>query len=80
MRQGDHFSPFLFLLAEEGLYVMMTTMVESNIFTGYRVGLHSPTVISHLQFADDSLLFRVKSWANVRAMCDVLLFLRFCRV
>jgi len=30
-------------------------------------------VVSHLQFADDTLLLGVKSWANVRAMWAVLL-------
>jgi len=50
-------------------------MVELNIFMGYRVGLYSPTIISHLQFNDDALLLRVKSWDNVIAMCDVLVIL-----
>jgi hypothetical protein len=41
-------------------------------FTGYSVGAHNPTLISHLQFADDTLLIGVKSWVNVRALRAVL--------
>jgi len=29
-------------------------------------------VVSHLQFADETLLLGVKSWANVRAMRAVI--------
>ncbi|MCI53825.1 RNA-directed DNA polymerase (Reverse transcriptase), partial [Trifolium medium] len=34
LRQGDQLSPFLFLLADEGLHVLMEAMVERNLFTG----------------------------------------------
>ncbi|GAU20182.1 hypothetical protein TSUD_352460 [Trifolium subterraneum] len=72
LRQGDPLSPFLFLLAAEGLNVMMRAMVQSNLFTGYTIGSANSTVVSHLQFADDTLLLGVKSWANVRALRTVL--------
>lgn len=58
---------------------MMKTMVESNIFTGYRVGMHPPTIISLLQFVDDTLLLGVKSWANVRLCTLFLLIFKKCR-
>jgi hypothetical protein len=38
LRQGDPLSPFLFLLAAEGLNVMMRAMVAGNQFAGYSVG------------------------------------------
>jgi hypothetical protein len=62
----------LFLLAAEGLSVMMRAVVQSNIFMGCTIGSGVPTVVSHLQFADDTLLMGVKRWANVRALRAVL--------
>jgi len=64
LRQGDPLSPFLFLLASEGLNVLMNSMVENNLYTGYEVGTYNSVVVSHLQFADDTLLLGAKSWAN----------------
>jgi mannosylglycoprotein endo-beta-mannosidase len=72
LRQGDPLSSFLFLLAAEGLSVMMRTVVHSNLFTGYTVGLRTPSVVSHFQFADYTLLMGVKSWANIRPLRAVL--------
>jgi len=68
IRQGDPFSLFIFLIAAEWLHVMMSAMVNSNLFMGYSVGGLNPTMISHLQFADDTLLLGVKSWANIWAL------------
>ncbi|CAJ2642357.1 unnamed protein product [Trifolium pratense] len=72
LRQGDPLSPLLFLLAAEGLNVLMETMVARNLFTGYSIGGQESIRVSHLQFADDTLLLGVKSWANVRALRAVL--------
>ncbi|WJX74571.1 hypothetical protein P8452_58208 [Trifolium repens] len=51
----------------------MQAMVEGNRFVGYRVGGQEAVSVSHLQFADDTLLLGMKSWANVRALRAVLL-------
>ncbi|GAU41069.1 hypothetical protein TSUD_284390 [Trifolium subterraneum] len=72
LQQGDPLSPVLFLLATEGLNVMMRAMIQSSLFTGYTIGTKLPVVVSHLQFADDTLLQGVKSWANVRSLRAVL--------
>lgn len=72
LRQGDPLSPFLFLLAAEGFHIMMDSLITHNIFTGYKVGRDHNVSISHLQFADDTIILGEKSWANVRAMRAVL--------
>ncbi|GJZ84097.1 RNA-directed DNA polymerase, eukaryota, reverse transcriptase zinc-binding domain protein [Tanacetum coccineum] len=54
VRQGDPLAPFLFILAAEGLNVIMSEAVETNIFRGVKVGSDLVTV-SHLQYADDTI-------------------------
>ena len=73
LRQGDPLSSFLFLLVAEGLNIMMSAMVNANLFEGFVVGTTHPLVVSHLQFVDDTLLLGTKSWANNRALRAVLL-------
>ena len=51
---------------------MMTSMVENNLFTGYGVGHANAIVVSHLQFAVDTLLLGAKIWANIRALQTVM--------
>jgi len=63
----------LFLLAVEGFHVLMESLTVNNIFSGYQIGRSEPVVVSHLQFADDTLILGEKSWANVRGMRVVLL-------
>jgi len=51
----------------------MKSMSDNHFFHGYKVSFVAPTVVSHLQFADDTLIIAEKSWANVRAMHVVLI-------
>jgi hypothetical protein len=51
---------------------MMNGAVANNLFRGYHVGTSNSVGVSHLQFADDTLLIGEKSWANVRALRAVL--------
>jgi len=73
LRQGDPLSPFLFMLAAEGFNVLMDSLVANNLFSGYMVGSSDLTAVSHLQFADDTLILGEKFWGNIRAMRAILL-------
>jgi hypothetical protein len=55
VRQGDPISPYLFLLATEGLSCLLKNHSLSSELHGLKVALSAPAV-RHLFFADDSLL------------------------
>ena len=55
LRQGDPLSPYLFLLCAEGLTSLITYEEEAGNIMGVKVCRDAPSV-SHLLFADDSLI------------------------
>ena len=55
LRQGDPLSPYLFLLCSEGLSSMLAFEEEVGGIEGIKVCRNAPS-ISHLLFADDSLI------------------------
>jgi len=55
----------LFLLAAEGFNILMNALVDDNLYRGYSVGRQGDMLLSHLQFADDTLIIGEKSWSNV---------------
>lgn len=57
----------------EGFNVLMNSMVEAQLFRDICVGRCSEVWLSHLQFADDTLIIGENSWLNVRSMRAVLL-------
>jgi len=61
LRQGDPLSPFLFLIAAEGFNALMNALVGAEIFKGYDIGRANEVRLTHLQFADDTLIFGEKS-------------------
>jgi hypothetical protein len=63
----------LFLLAAEGFNVLMSAAVGAHLFKGYGVGPVNEVRLTHLQFADDTLIIGEKSWLNVRSMRAMLL-------
>ena len=56
IRQGDPISPYLFFLCGEGLSTMLKQAENRGSINGVSVCRRAPR-ISHLLFADDSLVF-----------------------
>ena len=56
IHQGDPISPYLFLLAAEGLLCLLKSRTQSSSLSGIKVAASAP-MVSHLLFADDNLLF-----------------------
>jgi hypothetical protein len=71
LKQGDPLAPFLFLLVAEGLGGLMKKAVEQNCFRGFRIGRQG-VEISHLQYADDTLLIGEPTINNLWTMKAIL--------
>ncbi|XP_057775476.1 uncharacterized protein LOC130994451 [Salvia miltiorrhiza] len=54
LRQGDPLSPFLFLVAAEGLHLITERVVQKNLLEPAECG-NGAIRISHLQYADDTI-------------------------
>lgn len=68
LRQGDPLSPFLFVLGAEVLNLLIKKAISMNLWNGIEACKNGP-VISHLQFADDTVLFsspEIPSFLNIK--------------
>ncbi|XP_028093957.1 uncharacterized protein LOC114294055 [Camellia sinensis] len=71
LRQGDPLSPFLFNLVAEGTNILMERAKDLGLVKGAVVG-HSELKLSHLQFADDTIIFCEANWEEIIAIKRIL--------
>jgi hypothetical protein len=71
IRQGDPISPYLFLLAAEGLSCLIKSKIQPSMLKGIKVA-PSALMVSHLLFADDSMLFFKADRENAQEALNVL--------
>lgn len=71
IRQGDPLSPFLFLICTGGLSSLLSQKESQGHLKGIKICCGGPT-ISHLLFADDSLMFCRASKGESEVIKDVL--------
>ncbi|XP_026440576.1 uncharacterized protein LOC113339540 [Papaver somniferum] len=67
LRQGDSLSPYLFLLVVEILSKLINDVVARGILSGFQVA-DKGSLISHLKFADDTLIFIDANVVEVRRL------------
>jgi hypothetical protein len=68
VRQGDHLSPFLFVLVMEAFSRMLGAFISRGLISGFSVGSSEPNRVnvSHLLFADDTLVFCGANESQIR--------------
>ena len=71
IRQGDPLSPYLFLLCSEGLNNMLQQATRDDLIQGFSLCKNGPK-ITHLFFADDSLLFCRARMDDLQAIQHIL--------
>ncbi|KAJ9542693.1 hypothetical protein OSB04_029199 [Centaurea solstitialis] len=77
VRQGDPLAPFLFILAAEGLSVIMREAQRANLFKGVRFE-NSNEELSIFQFADDTIFLGDWTRENARNLIRVLKCFEVC--
>ncbi|KAE8673674.1 AP-2 complex subunit alpha-2 [Hibiscus syriacus] len=73
LRQGCSLSPLLFNLIGELLHLMVIKASDLGLFQGFDIGRSAnPFLLTHLQFADDLILFCHDSLTNIHNFKRVL--------
>jgi hypothetical protein len=71
LKQGDPLSHFLFLLVAEGFSGVIRKAADLNLLRGFSIGSNL-VVISHLQYADDTLCIWEASVSNLWTLKAIL--------
>uniref|UniRef100_A0A803NT31 Reverse transcriptase domain-containing protein n=1 Tax=Cannabis sativa TaxID=3483 RepID=A0A803NT31_CANSA len=71
LRQGDPLSPFLFLICSEGLSCLLNEASRANKLHGLQFG-NLDSRLTHLLFADDSLIFLDATIEEGNVLAEVL--------
>ena len=71
IRQGDPLSPYLFLLCSEGLHRLIQTAANNGEIKGVSICRNGPR-LTHLLFADDSLLFCRATRSECQKVLEIL--------
>ncbi|XP_071738945.1 uncharacterized protein [Rutidosis leptorrhynchoides] len=71
VRQGDPLSPFLFIIAVEGLNYLTKRAIASGLYKGVEIGANKVN-ISHLQYADDTIFLGDWSRQNFCNLMNVI--------
>ncbi|GJZ71757.1 reverse transcriptase domain, reverse transcriptase zinc-binding domain protein [Tanacetum coccineum] len=71
LKRRDPLSPFLFILAAEGLNAIVNEAMEIGIFRGVKVGANN-VMVSHLQYADDTIFFGDWNRENTKSLMCIL--------
>jgi hypothetical protein len=71
LRQGHPLSPYLFLLCTEGLHSLLQKAKNAGDIHGVSISRSGPK-LTHLFFADDSLLFCKATTNEIRCIQDIL--------
>ena len=70
LRQGDPLSPYLFLICAEGFSALLRQAENRSDILGLKIARNAPS-ISHLFFADDSLLFLKASTRSLNSIQNI---------
>ncbi|XP_071727561.1 uncharacterized protein [Rutidosis leptorrhynchoides] len=67
IRQGDPLTPFLFIIAAEGLNILKKAAINCGLFKGVEIG-SDKIIVSHLQYADDTIFIGECSRSNIDSL------------
>ncbi|GJW52934.1 RNA-directed DNA polymerase, eukaryota, reverse transcriptase zinc-binding domain protein [Tanacetum coccineum] len=70
LRQGDPLSPFLFIIAMEGLHMALNDGIAANMFHGVKIG--SNIHLSHLFYADDVIILSEWNQSDMENIIRIL--------